>query len=599
MQAFKVCCWTLKIWMIQLALVLSIQAQDCSRPTGGPNMVLSDSFINRDTFTNGEQVSFVCSTGFVSAGGSRSITCTDGVWSEVKMKCKIRSCGSPGEILNGHFEFPDGIEFGATVHTKCDVGYILVGSGVRTCMSQGWSGRVPICEAVMCGPPPDILNGGLVTPPGEEYKFGDVVVYTCQKEFTMNGTSSIRCSENGEFQPSPPTCISRTWDPAAAPPGFSAQNCSRPKGGPSLILSDSFIYQDTFTHGASVYFVCSTGYVGAGGSRWITCTDGVWSEVKLKCKKRLCGSPGDILNGQYDLSEGIEFGARVYAKCNKGYTLVGSGERTCMSQGWSGRVPTCEAVMCGPPPDILNGGLVTPLEEEYKYGDVVVYTCQKEFTMNGSSSISCSENGEFQPSPPTCISFSAQNCSRPKGGPSLILSDSFIYQDTFTHGASVYFVCSTGYVGAGGSRWITCTDGVWSEVKLKCKKRLCGSPGDILNGQYDLSEGIEFGARVYAKCNKGYTLVGSGERTCMSQGWSGRVPTCEEISCPTPVVKNGVRFEGGPPPYKHLSSVTFRCNSGYEMNGQATLTCEMNGWSADVPSCIAGVGIHVGEERLG
>ncbi|XP_034151708.1 complement decay-accelerating factor-like isoform X8 [Esox lucius] len=463
MQAFKVCCWTLKIWMIQLALVLSIQAQDCSRPTGGPNMVLSDSFINRDTFTNGEQVSFVCSTGFVSAGGSRSITCTDGVWSEVKMKCKIRSCGSPGEILNGHFEFPDGIEFGATVHTKCDVGYILVGSGVRTCMSQGWSGRVPICEAVMCGPPPDILNGGLVTPPGEEYKFGDVVVYTCQKEFTMNGTSSIRCSENGEFQPSPPTCISRTWDPAAAPPGFSAQNCSRPKGGPSLILSDSFIYQDTFTHGASVYFVCSTGYVGAGGSRWITCTDGVWSEVKLKCKIRSCGSPGEILNGHFEFPDGIEFGAIVHTKCDVGYNLVGSGNRTCKSQGWSGRVPICEVVMCGPPPKILNGGPVTPPEEEYKYGDVVVYTCQKEFTMNGSSSISCSENGEFQPSPPTCI----------------------------------------------------------------------------------------------------------------------------EVSCPTPVVENGFRVEGGSPPYKHRSYVKYSCNSGYKMNGQASLTCEMNGWSADFPSCIA------------
>ncbi|KAJ8016902.1 hypothetical protein DPEC_G00012170 [Dallia pectoralis] len=149
MQVLKVCCWTLKIWMIQLGLVvLIIQAQNCTKPEG-PNLILSDAFINQQTFPDGGRVSFVCSTGYASAGGSKSITCTAGVWTKVIMKC----------------------------------------------------------EMVQCDPPPLIPNGERPYPDEETYKYQDVVQYTCKEGFTLNGSSSANCSENEEFQPSPPTCI--------------------------------------------------------------------------------------------------------------------------------------------------------------------------------------------------------------------------------------------------------------------------------------------------------------------------------------------------------------------------------------------------------
>lgn len=57
------------------------------------------------------------------------------------------------------------------------------------------------------------------------------------------------------------------------------------------------------------------------------------------------------------------------------------------------------------------------------------------------------------------------------------------------------------------------------------------------------------------------------------------------VSCPAPVVENGVRIEGRLPPYKHKSFVTYKCNNGYEMIGEASLTCEIEGWSAPTPTC--------------
>lgn len=61
--------------------------------------------------------------------------------------------------------------------------------------------------------------------------------------------------------------------------------------------------------------------------------------------------------------------------------------------------------------------------------------------------------------------------------------------------------------------------------------------------------------------------------------------TSAVVSCPAPVVENGVRIEGRLPPYKHKSYVTYKCNDGYEMTGQASLTCEIEGWSASIPTC--------------
>lgn len=89
-----------------------------------------------------------------------------------------------------------------------------------------------------------------------------------------------------------------------------------------------------------------------------------------------CGSPGEVLNGRYNLTQGLDFGARVTAECDTGsvvvsvsilismsstscpscviclflpsrYVMVGSDTRYCMEGGWTGRVPVCEGQWLG------------------------------------------------------------------------------------------------------------------------------------------------------------------------------------------------------------------------------------------------------------
>lgn len=51
-------------------------------------MNLKGNAILQNTFADGSKVSFACSVGYTSAGGSETITCTAGTWSTVRLVCE-------------------------------------------------------------------------------------------------------------------------------------------------------------------------------------------------------------------------------------------------------------------------------------------------------------------------------------------------------------------------------------------------------------------------------------------------------------------------------------------------------------------------------
>ena len=56
----------------------------------------------------------------------------------------------------------------------------------------------------------------------------------------------------------------------------------------------------------------------------------------------------------------------------------------------------------------------------------------------------------------------------------------------------------------------------------------CGNLTDPANGQVDLTSGTTFGQTATYSCNTGYNLVGDSTRTCQATGvWSGSAPTCQ------------------------------------------------------------------------
>ena len=56
----------------------------------------------------------------------------------------------------------------------------------------------------------------------------------------------------------------------------------------------------------------------------------------------------------------------------------------------------------------------------------------------------------------------------------------------------------------------------------------CGNLTDPANGSVSLTSGTTFGQTTTYSCNTGYNLVGDSSRTCQATGnWSGSAPTCE------------------------------------------------------------------------
>ena len=58
----------------------------------------------------------------------------------------------------------------------------------------------------------------------------------------------------------------------------------------------------------------------------------------------------------------------------------------------------------------------------------------------------------------------------------------------------------------------------------------CGTLPDTANGQVTLNAGTAMGQTATYRCNTGYNLVGESTRTCQDTGeWSESTPVCEGV----------------------------------------------------------------------
>ncbi|XP_062314929.1 C4b-binding protein alpha chain-like isoform X2 [Osmerus eperlanus] len=175
-----------------------------------------------------------------------------------------------------------------------------------------------------------------------------------------------------------------------------------------------------------------------------------------------CGSPGEILNGQFNIDNGTEFGDITVAKCNTGYKLIGSARRQCMDGGWSGRIPTCEVSKCGPAPQVVNGK-PSSNEESYDYDAVIRYNCNPGFTLKGSKSILCKGDEVFEPAPPQCIKV---ECPAPDVQNAIVIDGA---SAPYGYKSFLTYRCKAGFVMHGADS-ITCEiESEWNPPIPECR----------------------------------------------------------------------------------------------------------------------------------
>ncbi|XP_015197794.2 zona pellucida sperm-binding protein 3 receptor [Lepisosteus oculatus] len=607
---------------------------NCGQPPMYPTAQPLEEYMRRKDYSSGAKVTYKCIIGYRRLMGSSSIQCVDGQWTPLKMMCERKSCGSAGEILNGRFKYED-VLFGHKALAECNIGYHLVGRNYRQCLDSGWDGDIPHCKIVKCPDPPEVTdaevagltqgpfdfnsvisyrclrgqligdreifcteNGTWSSPPpeckeivcanphvtngrkthgyGRTYKYKDIVSIACNPGYHLNGTGQILCGEHGHWLPYVPQCLYRR-----------AMTCSQPSVANGRMTSQ---HRPLYKYNDKVTFACDAGF-RLNGTGKITCREfNHWAPRIPQCvplkgatfSEIVCGPPGKIKNGRF-VTNKTHLGSVATAVCNKGYRLVGQGQRKCLNTGWDGDIPQCEITTCISP-NVTNGFQKGKLRDTYKYRKSLSFACHEGFMLNGPSSVTCDENGEWSPSIPTCSALNG-TCSIPPHQNNAHPRVDFQTQKEYASGAEVMYTCALGYRRMGGSSSVQCINGEWTQLKLKCEPKSCGSAGEIRNGRF-MYDGVHFGSRATAVCDEGYQLVGRGYRDCLASGWSGDIPHCETVRCPDPPeVTDGevAGLEEGP--FDFNSVISYRCLRG-QLIGDKEIFCTQNGtWSRPLPQC--------------
>ena len=502
----------------------------------------------------GSRATYTCSSGYVLVG-EESRTCqADGNWSGRAPTCLIVRCGGLSNPSNGRVRITNDVP-GSTATYTCNSGYTLVGGETRTCQNDGtWSGSAPTCTRVVCSNLPSPANGQVSFSSG--LAVGSRATYTCSSGYVLVGEESRTCQADGNWSGRAPICrIVRCG------------GLNDPSNGQVRITND--------VPGSTATYTCNSGYTLVGGETRTCQNDGTWSGSAPTCTRVVCSNLPSPANGQVSFSSGLAVGSRATYTCSSGYVLVGEESRTCQADGnWSGRAPICRIVRCGGLNDPSNGQVRITNDVP---GSTATYTCNSGYTLVGGETRTCQNDGTWSGSAPTCTRIVCSNLPSPANG-----------QVSFSSGLAVgsraTYTCSSGYVLVGEESRTCRSDGNWSGRAPICRIVRCGGLSDPSNGRVSISTDTPGGIATYT-CNSGYALVGTERRSCQNNGqWSGRAPTCRIVRCgglsdPSNgrvIITNDV--PGG--------TATYSCNSGYNLNGQNTRTCQNNGeWSGEAPIC--------------
>ncbi|KAI5096134.1 sushi, von Willebrand factor type A, EGF and pentraxin domain-containing protein 1 isoform X1, partial [Silurus meridionalis] len=429
---------------------------------------------------------------------------------------------------------------------------------------------------------------------------------------------------------------------------YTNGKCGPPTRYPDKHLLEKYEGRQEFNDGDKVTYKCALGYTGQG-LRVSSCNNGAWSRLDFQCKRKRCGSAGELPNGRFR-HMGNELEDLVYAECSDGYVLQGDSVRKCLADGWSGTVPRC--VVADVATVTFATGVVCPLlknenatfhgaKAAYNPGETLSYSCNAGFQLNGNNSIlQCGRTGQWIPSHTNCHMMPVQVTCPPPAVPNssgqdgykaeyevgeraaiscqkgyrligssqitcledgqweelpnchLIEDDKATYnitKDTYTDKETVSYVCNVGFRLKGRKSKLLCVNGTWKPKSAECKLIKCEKltiPNASLNTGHR-----RFNTQVNISCQEGYNIKGPNVITCGGQGvWIPAPPTCVkvmpvQVTCPPPAVPNSSGQDGYKAEYEVGERAAISCQKGYRLIGSSQITCLEDGQWEELPKC--------------
>ncbi|XP_077485540.1 complement factor B-like isoform X2 [Amblyomma americanum] len=436
-------------------------------------------------------------------------------------------------------------------------------------------------------PPPHIDNGSYV-----EVKEERLALYHCNEGFWLKGPAKLTCVSSAEGKD--------TWQPDRGP------ECLENKGCPEIDLKGGGYDGECCAPNDNVTFFCNDDerYYLLGAAEAICQANGTWSLPIPTCEDTYCPDPGVspqgdrliyLANEEYE-GECCPPETTIYYECKDGYNLEGEKKIRCgLNRTWSDRRPMCRPKDACDHFDVVHGQVSGQKSggEFFTWGDSAFVKCDRGFRVNGTDQLYCDEDGLWDYDIPTCVE---SNCTRFEPGPHLQV-DEFkdMHKTQFTEGTFINFRCEEGYLLDGAFSSV-CGNGGWRGQTPKCEQIRCGVLRVPQNGWITGNNSTAVGVTASFGCFQGYVLMGPNERQCDNDGqWDKTPARCvpkemkearDRTGCLDPgAPDNG--FQVGRSNFRVGSDVTFACQPGYHMRGNATISCrEDKEWSAALPLCI-------------
>ncbi|KAJ7383495.1 hypothetical protein OS493_027659 [Desmophyllum pertusum] len=582
------------------------QAVDC-----GPLSVPMNGSSSGDSTVFPNSVLFKCDPGFILSGSTIRVCQPNGTWNGSPTVCSAIDCGSLSAPMNGSSS-GDTTVFPNSIHFNCDPGFILNGSAIRMCQTNGtWSGFETLCSAVDCGKPQPLQNGSII---GKHTVYPNYVNHICDEGFILRGSPKIKCQTNGTWSKTSSFCEAKDCGTLAVPlngsidvrettfpneatfscdEGFilngstvrrcqadatwsgTETSCQAVDCGPLSVPMNGSSSGDSTVFPNSVIFKCDPGFILNGSSTRMCQANGTWSGLVALCVAKDCGSLAVPTNGS-SLGDLTVFPNKNRFGCDEGFLLRGSHIRHCQENGnWSGNQTFCEAVDCGPLSAPMNG---SSSGDSTVFPNSVQLNCDPGFILSGSYRRTCQANGTWSGLPTLC---SAVDC-----GPLFVPMNGFSSGDSTVFPNSVLFNCDPGFILNGSTTRKCQANGTWSGFQALCSAVDCGRPQPLQNGSV-IGVNTVYPNFVNHICDEGFILRGSPKIKCQTNGtWSKTSSFCEAKDCGAlSIPLNGsiaVRVTTFP------NEATFSCDEGFLLNGSTVRRCQSGGsWSGIQPSCEA------------
>ena len=205
--------------------------------------------------------------------GIASYSCgQDGVWTPAaESSCVTKQCTTI-EIPKSQISYSDRLKVDSVASLTCEQGWQLTGPASYTCRNGLWSPLLTSkCTEVPALPKTcpalSLTNGRVMTDP-ESREAGAVASFSCDTNFVLRGAASARCSADGSWDASTPSCE----------PIETGGACAELKLGGGLMAQYSRVRVGvTLVEGAEAVLTCVPFYsLDSGQPDTVTCRAGEW-----------------------------------------------------------------------------------------------------------------------------------------------------------------------------------------------------------------------------------------------------------------------------------------------------------------------------------